>query len=84
MLGKPGSDGWLVWLRRVDGLLRFNKHWDAYVAGFGDPDGNYWLGLEKLHLLTGTGTKFKLRIELESWPGESAFSPLVMRRQNMP
>ena len=44
------------------------------MAGFGDPDGNYWLGLEKLHLLTGTGTRFKLRVEMESWLGESGWA----------
>ena len=67
LLCKPEPDGWLVWLRRVDGSVLFNRTWDEYVAGFGDPDGNYWLGLEYLHLLTGTGTKHKLRVEMESW-----------------
>ena len=67
LLCKPEPDGWLVWLRRVDGSVLFNQTWDEYVVGFGDPDGNYWLGLEKLHLLTGTGTKHKLRVEMGSW-----------------
>ena len=67
LLCKPEPDGWLVWLRRVDGSVSFNRNWNEYVAGFGDPDGNYWLGLEKLHLVTGTGTRFKLRVEMGSW-----------------
>ena len=67
LLCKPEPDGWLVWLRRVDGSVLFNRTWDEYAAGFGDPDGNYWLGLEKLHLLTGTGRWFKLRVEMGSW-----------------
>ena len=74
LLCKPESDGWLVWLRRVDGSVRFARPWIDYVTGFGDPDGNYWLGLEKLHLLTGTGAHFKLRVDLGSWYNESEWA----------
>ena len=61
------KDGWLVWFRRVDGSVTFNRQWNEYAAGFGDPDGNYWLGLEVLHHLNETGTMFKLRVEMGSW-----------------
>ena len=68
LLCKPGLDGWLIWLKRdPHHLISFTRNWTQYVSGFGNPTKNYWLGLEKLHLLTGTGTKFKLRVELESW-----------------
>ena len=63
LLCKPDSDGWLVWLRRVDGSVLFNRTWVEYVAGFGESGGNYWLGLENLHLITGTGKKYKLYLE---------------------
>ena len=71
VLCKPEPDGWLVWLRRVDGSVLFNRTWDEYAAGFGDPDGNYWLGLEYLHAITGTGRPCKLRVEVESWSGKT-------------
>ena len=35
LLCKPEPDGWLAWLRRVDGSVLFNRTWDEYVAGFG-------------------------------------------------
>ena len=66
LLCKPEPDGWLVWLRRVDGSVLFNRTLDEYVTGFGDPGGNYWLGLENLHLITGTGMKYKLKIKMKS------------------
>jgi len=36
--------------------------------GFGNLDGEYWLGLEYLHLLTKQ-THYKLRLSLEDWQG---------------
>lgn len=36
--------GWTVIQKRIDGSVDFWKVWDDYVAGFGDVDGEYWLG----------------------------------------
>ena len=74
LLCRPELDGWLVWFRRVDGSLNFKRSWYDYESGFGNPNGNYWLGLQKLHLLTGYGTKYKLRVELGSWSGKSEWA----------
>ena len=63
---KLDSNGWLVWLRRVDGWVLFNRTWDEYVSGFGDPTGSYWLGLENLHLIT-LARNTTMHVELESW-----------------
>ena len=52
---RPGleqEDGWIIIQRRVDASVSFEKSWDEYVAGFGDVDGNFWLGLEAIHDLT--------------------------------
>ena len=42
----------------MDGSVDFRRDWDAYVRGFGDPEGEYWLGLENVHKLTKPRTSF--------------------------
>lgn len=32
--------------------ISFNRTWDEYLWGFGSIEGDYWLGLEHIHLLT--------------------------------
>ena len=63
---KPESDGWLVWFRRLDDTVHFNRSWEEYVSGFGDPGGNYWIGLDTLSLITGSDTNYTLRVEISS------------------
>jgi len=43
-----------------------------YVRGFGDPNKEFWLGLDKLRQLTAAGAK--LRIELETFEGQTIFA----------
>ena len=45
--------GWMVFQRRYDGSVEFpTRNWEEYKNGFGNSDGEYWLGNEMLHLLT--------------------------------
>ena len=46
------EDRWIIIQRRVDASLSFERNWNEYVAGFGEVDGNFWLGLEAIHNLT--------------------------------
>ena len=41
----------------------FNKTWVEFKSEFGDVDGNYWIGNERLHQLTKDG-RYKLRIDM--------------------
>lgn len=41
--------------------------------GFGNLDGEYWLGLENLYWLT-TQASYKLRVHVEDWQGRQAFA----------
>ncbi|XP_062142372.1 ficolin-1-like [Drosophila sulfurigaster albostrigata] len=40
--------------RRINGDQDFDKNWQEYVNGFGYLDGDFWFGLENLHLLTSS------------------------------
>ncbi|XP_050081835.1 fibrinogen C domain-containing protein 1-like [Anopheles aquasalis] len=44
--------GWMVIQHRFDGSLSFDRNWSAYRSGFGDVDGEHWLGLERIHQFT--------------------------------
>lgn len=41
--------------------------------GFGNIDGEYWLGLENIYWLTNQGT-YKLLVALEDWTGRKTFA----------
>uniref|UniRef100_A0A672MPN7 Angiopoietin-related protein 2-like n=1 Tax=Sinocyclocheilus grahami TaxID=75366 RepID=A0A672MPN7_SINGR len=65
--------GWTVIQRRQDGSVNFFRTWEQYKQGFGNLDGEYWLGLEHLHWLTSQAT-YKLRVAMEDWQGRQAFA----------
>ena len=45
----------------------------VYEQGFGDLNGEFWLGLRKLHQLTQTGS-WDLRVDLADFEGNSAYA----------
>ncbi|XP_067266069.1 microfibril-associated glycoprotein 4-like [Chanodichthys erythropterus] len=72
--GEKHSKGhWTVILRRMDGEVNFFRPWDSYKRGFGNKEGEYWLGLEFLHLLTRRN-RYKLRVDLEDFDGTKAYA----------
>nr|XP_039266352.1 angiopoietin-related protein 4-like [Styela clava] len=60
--------GWTVFQRRKDGSVDFYKDWKAYLAGFGDPAKEFWLGLREISRLMKLG-KYELRIDLQDFDG---------------
>ena len=55
--------GWIVIQRRVKGDADFNRNWPDYKKGFGSFDGDFWLGKDKIHTISSSGT-YELRIDL--------------------
>ena len=62
--------------KRLDGSVDFYRGWADYKRGFGNLNGEFWLGLDKIHLLTKT--KSKLRVDLEDTTGKAAYAEYDM------
>ncbi|XP_077978080.1 fibrinogen-like protein 1 [Glandiceps talaboti] len=67
------SSVWTVIQRRLDGSVDFYKTWEDYKTGFGNIDGEYWLGNDNIYALTNQAT-YKLRIDLEDWDGTTSYA----------
>uniref|UniRef100_A0A672NPM3 Angiopoietin-like 1b n=1 Tax=Sinocyclocheilus grahami TaxID=75366 RepID=A0A672NPM3_SINGR len=65
--------GWTLIQRRKDGSVNFFRNWDSYKKGFGDVDGEHWLGLENIYNL-GKQEDYKLLVELEDWMGKKVYA----------
>ena len=64
--------GWIVIQRRVNGgTENFYLDWEAYEQGFGDLEGEFWLGLLSIHCLT-TREEVELRIDMKNASGAKA------------
>ncbi|XP_070712506.1 fibrinogen gamma chain-like [Pempheris klunzingeri] len=77
--------GFTVIQRRRDGSVDFHKDWNQYKNGFGhlspDDTTEFWLGNEKMHLLTvGSTIPTVLRIELVDWDGTKKYADYTMFR----
>ncbi|XP_051790970.1 angiopoietin-related protein 4 [Erpetoichthys calabaricus] len=64
--------GWTVIQRRRDGSVDFDQLWQDYKNGFGDFNGEFWLGLERIRALTQQGG-YVLHIELKDWSDQTQF-----------
>ena len=64
--------GWLVFQRRQDGSVDFNRVWVEYKEGFGSLTGEFWYELCPLHCLTNQG-QWKLRIDFTFTNGTKSY-----------
>uniref|UniRef100_A0A8D8AJD7 Ficolin-1 n=2 Tax=Culex pipiens TaxID=7175 RepID=A0A8D8AJD7_CULPI len=67
--------GWLVIQQRTDGSVNFIRNWREYQRGFGtvDESGEFWLGLDTLHLVTSSAA-YELVVELIDETGKYGFA----------
>ena len=62
--------GWIVIQRRLPTAnVNFTRNWEDYENGFGDLDGEFWLGLKTIHeLTTKTDVELMTTVKNESGP----------------
>ncbi|CAK8688393.1 unnamed protein product [Clavelina lepadiformis] len=77
--------GWTTIQSRMNGELNFERGWDDYVRGFGNPSSEHWLGLENIYRLSRQtaysqntlGAIYtqdpEVGFDLEDWDGVKAF-----------
>lgn len=54
--------------------MDFYRTWDDYEKGFGDVEGEYWLGNEHIHRLTQSEQPQILRINMLDYKGNETFA----------
>uniref|UniRef100_A0A1I8PZN8 Fibrinogen C-terminal domain-containing protein n=1 Tax=Stomoxys calcitrans TaxID=35570 RepID=A0A1I8PZN8_STOCA len=64
------SNDWKIILRRQDGSENFNRNWTDYKSGFGNPNGEFFIGLEVLHNLTNNGPPQELVVVMRNFGDE--------------
>ena len=67
--------GWTVLLKRREGGVDFYLNWTDYKNGFGNLEGEHWLGLDNMYLLTHQSSDPpQLSVDLADWEGNTAFA----------
>ena len=57
--------GWIVFQRRLDANVEFDRNMTEYINGFGQLNGSFWLGLDKIHRLAAPDRGAILRVDLK-------------------
>jgi len=56
--------GWIMIHQHLGYSFDWNRNWAQYKNGFGSIDADFWLGLQKMHLLTSS-QPYSLRVEVQ-------------------
>ncbi|XP_023021587.2 microfibril-associated glycoprotein 4 [Leptinotarsa decemlineata] len=67
--------GWTHIHKRFDGSVDFYLRWREYKFGFGDLNGEFWIGLENMHVLTALDLdKTELLVEIVTRENEYGYA----------
>ena len=69
--------GWTVFQKRLDGSVDFYRNWNDYKHGFGNLNGEFWLGLDKIRRLASDNNNM-LRVDLEDFGGNTRYAEYDM------
>ncbi|XP_061775801.1 angiopoietin-related protein 4 [Nerophis ophidion] len=70
--------GWTLIQKRQDGSVDFDQLWHAYEQGFGALNGEFWLGLDKIHSIAKNGG-YIMKIQMSDWGNDLASVRLPFR-----
>ncbi|KFB44890.1 hypothetical protein ZHAS_00012801 [Anopheles sinensis] len=65
--------GWIVFQYRYTGEENFFRNWSDFRAGFGDLNGEYWLGLKHIHQITAA-RPHELVVEIKDFNGNYEYA----------
>ncbi|XP_052083699.1 microfibril-associated glycoprotein 4-like [Mytilus californianus] len=68
---------WTVIQRRINGSVDFERNWETYKEGFGNINGEYWLGNDVIHEIT-IHTRHELRIDMYDFEGHTKYAKYSM------
>lgn len=68
--------------RRNDGSVDFYRNWVNYTTGFGDLGGEFWLGLDKIHLLTAKTVTLRIDLRDSSSKAYAKYSTFTVGNES--
>ncbi|XP_068144460.1 angiopoietin-1-like [Drosophila tropicalis] len=71
--GDIDGGGWIVIHKRFDGSVVFQRSWFEYRNGFGNKEGEFFIGLENLHRITNSQI-YELYVQLGYFNGTFLFA----------